>query len=80
MELQEVIRKRRTVHSFSNQIVPEEFIEKAIEAANYAPCHRLTFPWRFKSVSFSKRESIDLISSSKSTFNCSKSKKQLFPP
>ena len=30
----------------------------AINAANYAPCHKLTFPWRFYSISSSKRNEI----------------------
>ena len=56
MDLQKAIRSRRTIHSFNTRKVPEIFIERAIQAANHAPCHRLTFPWRFTDVDSKKRE------------------------
>ncbi len=56
MDIHHAIRTRRTIHSFNADKVPEEFLERAIEAANYAPCHRLTFPWRFTKVNRYKRE------------------------
>tara|TARA_Y100001968_G_scaffold333708_1_gene398562 strand:+ start:7162 stop:7710 length:549 start_codon:yes stop_codon:yes gene_type:complete len=58
MDIQEAIRKRRTHHLFSREKVPEEIIEKAIDAANYAPSHKLIFPWRFTRVGMNKREQI----------------------
>ena len=56
MEIVEAIKKRRTLHIFSKKIVPSEVIEKSIVAANQAPCHRRTFPWRFTSIGIKKRE------------------------
>ena len=56
MEIDEAIKKRRTFHIFSNRRVPREVIEKSIFAANQAPCHRRTFPWRFTSIGIKKRE------------------------
>ena len=56
MEIGEAIKKRRTIHTFSKKNVPSEVIEKAIFAANQAPCHRRTFPWRFTSIGIKKRE------------------------
>ncbi len=56
MELQLAIKNRRTIHSFNTLEVPESIIKRAIEAANYAPCHRLTFPWRFTNVKRVERE------------------------
>ncbi len=56
MEITEAIKKRRTIHIFSKKSVPCEVIEKAIVAANQAPCHRRTFPWRFTSIGKKKRE------------------------
>ncbi len=56
MELQEAIRKRRTLHVFNNDKIPETIVHRAIEAANYAPCHKLTFPWRFTNVAEETRE------------------------
>ena len=56
MEVAEAIKKRRTLHFFSKKSVPSEVIEKSIFAANQAPCHRRTFPWRFTSIGIKKRE------------------------
>ncbi len=56
MELAQAIYERRTIHNFSKKIVPREIIEKSIIAANHAPCHKLTFPWRFTSLGMNKRE------------------------
>ena len=56
MEIAEAIKKRRTLHIFSKKRVPREVIEKSIVAANQAPCHRRTYPWRFTSIGIKKRE------------------------
>ncbi len=56
MDLQQVIKSRRTIHSFNTDKVSEEIIERAIEAANFAPCHLLTFPWRFTNIKQRERE------------------------
>ena len=56
MELIHAIKKRRTIHLFTNEIVPKKVIQRSIEAANQAPCHRLTFPWRFTSIGQNKRK------------------------
>ena len=56
MEIDQVFKKRRTIHVFSKKKVPKEVIERAIFAANQAPCHRRTFPWRFTSLGINKRE------------------------
>ena len=56
MEIEQAIRKRRTIQSFFETRVPKEIIESSIDAANQAPCHGLTFPWRFTSIGRNKRE------------------------
>ena len=56
MEIAEAIKKRRTIHVFSKKRVPKDVIEKSIVAANHAPCHRKTYPWRFTSIGMKKRE------------------------
>ena len=56
MEIAEAIKKRRTIHIFSKKSVPTEVIQKSIVAANQAPCHRRTFPWRFTNIGIKKRE------------------------
>ncbi len=47
MELLEAIHGRRTIHEFSSQAVPDELLERALEAGLWAQNHRLTQPWRF---------------------------------
>ena len=56
MEINQAIKQRRTIHIFSKKRVPKEVIERSIVAANQAPCHRRTFPWRFTSLGIHKRE------------------------
>ena len=56
MDISEAIKKRRTLHIFSKKCVPNEVIEKSLVAANHAPCHKRTFPWRFTSIGLKKRE------------------------
>ena len=56
MDIDHAIETRRTIHKFDTKIVPEEIIDKAVYAANQAPCHRLTFPWRFTKVGVSQRD------------------------
>ena len=55
MDTKKAIFTRRTIHLFDKKKVSETIIENAIEAANQAPCHKLTFPWRFYSVGLQKR-------------------------
>lgn len=42
-----VIRERRNIKQFADQPVPDELLERIIEAATWAPNHRHTEPWRF---------------------------------
>ncbi len=43
----EAIRKRRTVREFTVDPVPRDALKRWLEAACWAPNHRLTEPWRF---------------------------------
>lgn len=47
MDLLEVIYSRRTVHSYTSELVPEGILKTAIAAATHAPNHKQTWPWRF---------------------------------
>ena len=58
MDTEEAILRRRTIHSFENKKVSEDVILKGIEAANHAPCHKLTFPWRYYSIGTKKRKQL----------------------
>ncbi len=46
----EIIKKRRSVRptQFNNVEIRRSEIEKILEAANWAPTHKKTEPWRFK--------------------------------
>lgn len=45
--LQTVIRTRRTVHRYRAGEVDAAALSRALECAQWAPNHKLTFPWRF---------------------------------
>jgi nitroreductase len=47
MELNEAIKKRRSIRAYKTQDVPEEVVNKLIEAASYAPSAGNIQPWRF---------------------------------
>ncbi len=46
-EFAEVLRGRRTIELFLQTPVPDALVREAIEAATWAPNHRLTEPWSF---------------------------------
>ena len=46
-DIRDVITGRRTINRFLDRPVPGAPIRDAIEAARWAPNHRLTEPWRF---------------------------------
>lgn len=48
MDVEEVIRSRRTVKAFAETPVPRETLEELFDLARWAPNHRLTEPWRFR--------------------------------
>jgi nitroreductase len=43
----EAITSRRTVREFTGRAIPRNMLEKWLDAARWAPNHRLTEPWRF---------------------------------
>lgn len=47
MSLIELIKNRRTIYQFKEKEVSLDLIESFIEAAIYAPNHKLTEPWQF---------------------------------
>ena len=56
--IKEIISRRRTIHVFQETAVEDSYILEAIEAANYAPCHRRTFPWRFRKIKDKTRDAM----------------------
>ncbi|MCW2960285.1 MAG: hypothetical protein JWM25_1127 [Thermoleophilia bacterium] len=48
MNVLEAIHERRTVKKYEPIPVPREQLERILEAARWAPNHRMTQPWRFR--------------------------------
>ena len=57
----DALRARRTVHDFLPELPPRETVLEALEAAHWAPNHRLTEPWRFYLLGAETAERICLI-------------------
>lgn len=51
MDLLQAIKTRRTIHDFTAEPVTREQVEAMLEAATWAPNHKLTNPWEFYVVS-----------------------------
>jgi nitroreductase len=47
VQIEELIRSRRTYKAFEPAPVPRETLEELFELARWAPNHHLTNPWRF---------------------------------
>ena len=62
MGVNPIFEQRRTGHDFKKQKVNDDIIDRALIAANLAPCHKLTFPWRYRDISVEKRKRIFEIS------------------
>lgn len=45
-----IFSARKTVHAYRPDPVDEAAVERALQAAVLAPCHRFTWPWRFTRV------------------------------
>ncbi len=45
--LLELIKKRRSIHRFKPEPIPDEYVEKIIEAAHWAPSGANSQPWEF---------------------------------
>ncbi|MGB6152158.1 MAG: nitroreductase [Pricia sp.] len=63
----DLIRKRRSVFpvQYNDKPVDKADIQKVLEAANYAPTHKKTEPWRFKVLMGEAKEKLGLFLSYK---------------
>src|SRR6266542_1853594 len=52
----QAIRTRRAVKEYLDKPIPKEWIEELLDAAHWAPNHKLTHPWRFHVFSGEGRE------------------------
>ena len=50
MDLEIALHSRRTAHEFIAEAAPSGLLEALVEAGHQAPCHKLTWPWRFRSL------------------------------
>ncbi|MEK6554776.1 MAG: nitroreductase family protein [Bdellovibrionota bacterium] len=58
MDIVKLIVERRTVHTYSTEVVPDSILKKAVEMALYAPNHHMTLPYKFFRVSHEFRSEI----------------------
>jgi len=58
MELENIIKDRRTIHEYKSQKVPDSIVEKAVELSLWAPNHKLTNPWKYVWMGAKAREEI----------------------
>jgi len=58
MDLYEAIHSRRTIHNYEAEPVEDAVLNRILGAAHMAPCHKLTWPWRFNVVGPSTREAV----------------------
>lgn len=63
----DLIRKRRSVfpNQYNGRPIERATIERILEAANWAPSHKLTEPWRFKVITGETREKMGAFLSGK---------------
>lgn len=58
MDVYTAIRTRRDMETFADDCPPQDVVARIIEAATWAPNHRLTEPWRFYVVAGERREAM----------------------
>ena len=61
-KINEIIKERRTIHSYSQETIENQVIEEAVECALFAPNHKLTFPMRFTIIPKELRKGLSDIS------------------
>ncbi|MDB4291872.1 nitroreductase [Maribacter sp.] len=63
----DLIKKRRSVFpaSYNDEPIAKADIEKILEAANWAPTHKKTEPWRFKVLQGASQEELGMFLSKK---------------
>ena len=58
MDINELIKSRRTVHEFEPHEISQEIFESALEMGIWAPNHKLTLPWGFYDFSRQQKNQI----------------------
>jgi nitroreductase len=67
MDILTIIKSRRSIMpvQYNNESISVEVIMQLLEAANWAPTHRQTEPWRFKVIQGTSQEKLGLFLSHK---------------
>ena len=62
----DLIKQRRSIFpdQYINKHIAKENLEKILEAANWAPTHKKTEPWRFKVLTGRRKEELGAFLSS----------------
>ena len=47
MSILEIIKSRRTIYQFKSTLIPLDLVNQCLDAAIWAPNHKMTEPWRF---------------------------------
>lgn len=58
MDVHQALQRRRTIHRYTPESIPDGVVDKALKAAIRAPNHKLTNPWRFTRVGPELREKL----------------------
>lgn len=58
MDVLEAIRTRRNIKSFKSDPIPPELVQEWLQAAAYAPNHRMTEPWEVLRIGPSTRAAL----------------------
>ncbi len=63
----DLIKERRSIFppQYIDKPIAKETIEKILEAANWAPTHKKTEPWRFKVLTGEKKQELGIFLSNK---------------
>ena len=67
MNLFELIKSRRSImpNQYNDKVILKDDIIKILKAANWAPTHKRTEPWRFKVLTGKKKEELGLFLANK---------------
>lgn len=65
MQVQEALKKRRSIRSYNSKPIPPELLEELIDCARLAPSARNIQPWQF--VVITEREALGILGSSTDT-------------
>lgn len=57
-EFAKLVEERRTVHSYVQKDIPQNWIEEGVKLSLWAPNHRMSFPWKYFLLSASTQKHV----------------------